>query len=119
MGAAPESFQLRDVPGPDLVRAVGDQLWADPGRVSGLGAALADLVRGARYAVPARNRRDVGALLQQDRRYLQRGLFGGPAAVEHREQLAGLVRRQRRRVRRPLAGILSFRRLGVPLPDAP
>src|ERR1035437_6609698 len=36
--AAPGSFKLGDVPGPYLVRAVGDQLGPDPGRVGGLGA---------------------------------------------------------------------------------
>src|SRR6266446_500484 len=33
VGSAPGSFQFGDVPGPYLVRAVSDQLRADPGRV--------------------------------------------------------------------------------------
>jgi hypothetical protein len=40
---APGSFQFRDIPGPDLVRAGGDQFGPDPGRVGGLGALLPDL----------------------------------------------------------------------------
>ena len=99
--AAGGSFQFRDVPAPDLAGAISGQLGADPGRVGGLGAPLADLVRGAQDPVHGGDAGQVDALIQQHRPRLGRGLVGEPAGVQYGQQLLLLAGRQGRGMRRP------------------
>ena len=88
----------------NLVRAVGDQLGPDPGRMGGLGAALADLVRERHHPVHGADGGQVDAIIEQDGIHLGRGLVGEPLAVQQGQQRGLLGRRQRRGVRCPRPG---------------
>ena len=100
----------------NLVRAVSDQLGPDPGRVSGLGAALADLLRERQHPVHRADRGQVEALIEQDGPDLGRGLVREPLTVQHRQQRLLPGRRQRRGMRRPRPGRrLLSRRGGITL----
>ena len=116
--ATPGSFQFRDVPGPDLARAGGDQFGPDPGRVRGLGAALADLAGIVQDPVDGADAAQVAALIQQHRPRLGRGLVREPLAVQHRQHPVPLRLRERGRVGRPRRGrpFLFRCRLRVALP---
>jgi hypothetical protein len=96
------------VPGPYLVRAVGDELGADAGRVSGLGAALADLVAAGQDPVHGADRAQVAALVEQDGPCLGWRLVGEPVAVEGVQYLLSFLFREGSRVRCPLV-LLFFR----------
>jgi hypothetical protein len=91
-----------------LVRAVGDELGADAGRVGGLGAAVADLVAAGQDPVHGADTAVVAALVEQDGPGLGRGLVGEPVAVEGVQDLLSFLVREGGRVRRPLA-LLLFR----------
>ena len=85
-------------------RAVSDQLGPDPGRMGGLGAALADLFRERHHPVHGADGGQVDAVIEQDGIHLGRGLVREPLAVQQGQQRGLLGRRQRRGVRCPRPG---------------
>jgi hypothetical protein len=104
---APFRFQFRYVPGPYLVRAVGDELGADAGRVGGLGTAVADLVAAGQDPVHGADAAVVAALVEQDGPGLGRRLVGEPVAVEGVQDLLSFLSGEGGRVRCPLAFLFS------------
>ena len=88
----------------NLVRAVSDQLGADPGRMGGLGAALADLVRERHHPVHGADGGQVDAVVEQDGIHLGRGLVREPLAVQHGQQRGLLSPGERRGMRCPRSG---------------